>query len=200
MRKVPGVGRKMFRGCARTPKIWCERPFFIWLSADEQHPRLGLFCVFPSTRSQGIVLNNNNRFLYSAFPNYDQSASQCIITPVIGFRHNSVLRVHFLHSLGSIPASRRFTGAHNANSTTIPFASYRVPIFTPGSRAAMWIKCLAEGQKYRAAVGFEPGLSAWESSGHTTIPRHPHLGPCLPPEPDTRSTLFQNPPSQSAPI
>ena len=56
--------------------------------------------------------NNNNRFLYSAFPNYDQSASQCIITPVIGFRHNSALRVHFLHSLGSIPASHRFTGAH----------------------------------------------------------------------------------------
>ena len=118
--------------------------------------------------------NHNKRFLYSAFPNYDQSASQCIITPVIGFRHNSALRVHFLHSLGSIPASRRFTGAHNANSTTIPFASYRVPILTPGSRAAMWIKCLAEGQNYRATVGFEPGLSAWESSGHTTIPRHPN--------------------------
>ena len=59
-----------------------------------------------------MAVNNNNRFLYSAFPNYDQSASQCIITPVIGFRHNSAFRVHFLHSLGSIPASRRFTGAH----------------------------------------------------------------------------------------
>ena len=34
------------------------------------------------------------------------------------------------------------------------------PHLTPGSRAAMWIKCLAEGQKYRAIVGFEPGLSA----------------------------------------
>ena len=33
------------------------------------------------------------------------------------------------------------------------FASYQVPIYTPGSRAAMWIKCLAEGQKYRAMVG-----------------------------------------------
>ena len=53
--------------------------------------------------------NNNNRFLNSAFPNYDQSPSQCIITPVIGFRHNSALRVHCLHSLGSIPASRPFT-------------------------------------------------------------------------------------------
>ena len=35
--------------------------------------------------------NNNNRFLYSAFPNYDQSASQCIIIPVIGFRHKIIL-------------------------------------------------------------------------------------------------------------
>ena len=29
----------------------------------------------------------------------------------------------------------------------ITFASYWVPIYTPGLRAAMWIKCLAEGQK-----------------------------------------------------
>ena len=43
----------------------------------------------------------------------------------------------------------------HANPTTIPFASYRVPIYTPGSRAAMWIKCLAEGQKYQATVGIK---------------------------------------------
>ena len=49
------------------------------------------------------------------------------------------------------------------------------PHLAPGSRAAMWIKCLAEGQKYRATVGFEPGLSTWESSGHTTIPQHLHF-------------------------
>ena len=30
---------------------------------------------------------------------------------------------------------------------TITFASYRVPIYTPRWRAAMWIKCLSEGQK-----------------------------------------------------
>ena len=66
------------------------------------------FLLFSGTTNN----NNNNRLLYSAFPNYDQSASQCIITPVIGFRHNSALKVHFLHSLGSIPASRRFIGAH----------------------------------------------------------------------------------------
>ena len=122
--------------------------------------------------------NNNNRFLYSAFPNYDQSASQCIITPVIGFSHNSALRVHFLHSLGSIPASRRFTGAHNANSTTITFASYRVPIYTPGWRAAMWIKCLAEGQKCRALTGIEPGTLWFRVKGsiqYTTAPPHSTL-------------------------
>ena len=39
-------------------------------------------------------------------------------------------RVHFLHSLGSIPASRHFTGAHNANSTTISFASTGSPFNT----------------------------------------------------------------------
>ena len=38
----------------------------------------------------------------------------------------------------------------------------------------MWIKCLAEGQKYWVTVGFEPGLSAWKLSGHTTIPWHLH--------------------------
>ena len=119
--------------------------------------------------------NNNNRFLYSAFPNYDQSASQCIITPVIGFRINSTLRVHFLHSLGSIPASRHFTGEHKCQLNHNIVRILPGPHLTPGSRAAMWIKCLAEGQKYRATVGFEPGLSAWESSGHTTIPRHLHL-------------------------
>ena len=84
--------------------------------------------------------------------------------------HSTLSPLPAAHS-GQSPFFRR---AH-ANSTTIPFASYRVPIYTPGSRAAMWIKCLAEGQKYRAAVGIEPGLSAWESSGHTTIPRHLHL-------------------------
>ena len=51
-----------------------------------------------------------------------------LYTPVIGFRINSALTVQFLHSLGSIPASGHFPGAHNANSTVIPFASYRVPI------------------------------------------------------------------------
>ena len=36
------------------------------------------------------------------------------------------------------------------------FTSYWVPIYTSGWRAAMWIKCLAEGQKYPALTGIEP--------------------------------------------
>ena len=40
------------------------------------------------------------------------------------------------------------SGVHTCHiMQQITFASYRVPIYTPGWRAAMWIKCLAEGQK-----------------------------------------------------
>ena len=41
----------------------------------------------------------------------------------------------------------------HANSTTITFASYQIPVYTSESRAPMRIKCLAEGQKYRSLVG-----------------------------------------------
>ena len=37
----------------------------------------------------------------------------------------------------------------------------------------MWIKCFAERHKYRAMVGIKPGLSWWESSVHTSMPRLP---------------------------
>ena len=74
---------------------------------------------------------NNDWFLYSTFLVWDttQSALQCIITPVTGFNINPALIVHHL------------------NKRQIRFASYRVPIHTPGWRAAMWIKRLAEGHK-----------------------------------------------------
>ena len=61
----------------------------------------------------GIVLRGScpHSFLYSAFPTEIKALQvQCIITQVIGFRINSALRVHFLHSLGSMPASRYLTG------------------------------------------------------------------------------------------
>ena len=55
----------------------------------------------------------------------------------------------------------------------ITFASYRVPIYTPGWRAAMWIKCLAEGQKVPGIDGIEPG-TLWSrvkgSIQYTTAP------------------------------
>ena len=55
----------------------------------------------------------------------------------------------------------------------ISFTSYRVPIYTPGWRAAMWIKCLAEGQKCQALTGIEPG-TLWSrvkgSLQYTTAP------------------------------
>ena len=104
-----------------------------------------------------LFLLRSKRFTVSYYPGHriqNQFCTQSALSPLPGE-----------HS-GQSPFYRRT----HANPTTIPFASYRVPIYTPGSRAATWIKCLAEGQKYRATVGIEPGLSAWESSGHTTIP------------------------------
>ena len=80
---------------------------------------------------------------------------------------------------GQSPARRAQCQLNHNTVRTLP-GRYRVPHLTPGSRAAMWIKCLAEGQKCRATVGFGPGLSAWESSGLTTIPRHLHLNINLP--------------------
>ena len=47
-------------------------------------------------------------------------------------------------------APSQLPGEHSRQALTcqikrqITFASYRVPIYTPGLRAAMWIKCLAE--------------------------------------------------------
>ena len=91
------------------------------------------------------------------FSNSDQSASQCIITPVTGYRINSSLTEHFVHSLRSILASRHFTGPHMPTQPQFSLESYRVPIYTPGSWAGVWIKCLADRQKYRAMVEFETG-------------------------------------------
>ena len=124
--------------------------------------------------------HNNNWFLYSAFSVKIKALHKFTVYYYPGHRIQNQFCTHSAHSpVSPLPGEHSgqspfFRRAH-ANSTTIPFASYQVPIYTPGSRAAMWIKWLAEGQKYRAAVGIEPGLSAWESNCHTTIPRHLHL-------------------------
>ena len=49
---------------------------------------------------------------------------------------------------GQSPFYRRAQCQLNHNTVSI----LQGPHLTPGSRAAMWIKCLAEGQKYRATV------------------------------------------------
>ena len=77
------------------------------------------------------------------------------------------------HSLPSCLSWRSGKYIHN-----ISFTSYRVPIYTPGWRAAMWIKCLAEGQKCQAWTGIEPA-TLWSrvkgSLQYTTVPaRHLH--------------------------
>ena len=86
---------------------------------------------------------------YSAFLVWDttQSALQCIITPVTGFNINPALIVHLLNSWGAFWLGAT-SGVHTCHIMQhITFASYRVPIYTPGWRAAMWIKCLAKWQK-----------------------------------------------------
>ena len=51
----------------------------------------------------------------------------------------------------------------------ITFASYRVPIYTPGWRAAMWIKCLAEGQKVPGIDGNRTWNPLIQSQGFTPM-------------------------------
>ena len=93
-----------------------------------------------------IVIINNNWFLYSAFPVWDttQSALQCIITPGhwIQFQsctHSAPSQLPGEHS-GQVPLQGH-KWCPNSTNRQIVFTSYRVPIYTPGWRAAMWIKC-----------------------------------------------------------
>ena len=57
------------------------------------------------------------------------------------------------------------------NQSTITFASYRVPIYTPGWRVAMRIKCLAKGHKCRAARS-NPGPHDWKTRALPIVPQH----------------------------
>ena len=72
----------------------------------------GVFRVYKAVLYNYLQLLIITGFYIALFQIMIKALSQCIITPVIGFRDNSALKVHFLHSLGSIPASRRFIGAH----------------------------------------------------------------------------------------
>ena len=78
-----------------------------------------------------------------------QSALQCIITPGHWIQyqsctHSAPSQLPGEHS-GQAPLQERTHATSSKQQIT--FASCRVPIYTPGWRAAMWIKCLAEGQK-----------------------------------------------------
>ena len=141
--------------------------------------------------------NNNNCFLYSALPvcNTAQSALQIIITPVIGFINIPALMM----CTSSTPWGACWPGAIFRHSQCqinqqISFASYRVPIYTPGSRAAMWIKCLAEGQNCRVVTGIEPG-TRWSrvqrTIHYTTAPRLVPKMHCDPKICGTTSILYQ---------
>ena len=59
--------------------------------------------------------------------------------------------------------------AHKLRSFTKTFASYRVPIYTPGWRAAMCIKCLAEGQNCRGTEGNRTRNPLIKSQGFNPI-------------------------------
>ena len=98
----------------------------------------------------------SKRFIYLSL-----YLSYIILPPVIGFNINPALIVHFFNSLGIILARPHFRGAHLCHiKRQITFVSYRVPIYmyTPGWRAAMWLKCLAEGRTCQALMGIEPTI------------------------------------------
>ena len=94
-----------------------------------------------------------------------------IITPVVGYNFKTPLiySAQFPlpreHSLSSC-LSWRYRQIHTQHILHI---LYRVPIYTPGWRAAMWIKCLAERQKCQALTGIEPATSLIQSQGFNPI-------------------------------
>ena len=78
---------------------------------------------------------------------FQPSELHTIITLVTGYNFKTALN---FHSPGSIPcraANHGATGKCILHIHTWIFCILPGPHFTPGSRAAMWINCLAEGQK-----------------------------------------------------
>ena len=98
-----------------------------------------------------------------------------VLPPVTEFYINPALIVHLLNSLRSILPGAT-SGVHTCQiKRQITFASYRVAIYTPGWRAAMWIRCLAEGQKCQALTGIgtrNPLIQSQGSIRYTTAPPH----------------------------
>ena len=120
--------------------------------------------------------NNNNSCIYNAHISIQRGCSKrnvLLLPSVVGYNFKTALTVHNFHSQGSIPCRAAYRGVTGKYIHNISFTSYRVPIYTPGWRAAMWIKCLAEGQKCQALTGIEPA-TPWSrvegSLQYTTAP------------------------------
>ena len=115
--------------------------------------------------------NNNNSCIYNAHISIQRGCSRRnILLLPRSLNYSAQFPLPREHSLPSCLSWRSGKYIHN-----ISFTSYRVPIYTPGWRAAMWIKCLAEGQKCQAWTGIEPA-TLWSrvkgSLQYTTAPPH----------------------------
>ena len=90
-------------------------------------------------------------------------------TPVTGFNINPALIVHLLNSLGSILARCYFRGAHMPHHATNNVRILPGTHYTPGWRAAMWIKCLAERTKVPGIDGNRTRNPLIQSQGFNPI-------------------------------
>ena len=103
-------------------------------------------------------------------------AQHTIITPVVGYNFKTALTVHniFTHK-GAFLAELPIVELQANHIHSISFTSYRVPIYTPWWRAAMWIKWVTEGQMYQALTWIEPA-TLWSrvkgSLQYTMAPPH----------------------------
>ena len=125
-------------------------------------------------------------FVMRTFPSSaDVQGATYFYYPVVGYNFKTALTVHNFHSQGSIACRAAYHGVTGKYIHNISFTSYRVPIYTPrflhilpvpiytpGWRAAMWIKCFAEGQKCQALTGIKPATlpggtgAGWETTLH----------------------------------
>ena len=116
------------------------------------------FSRFPLMKHKGIIIA---AFIMLTFPS--SGCSRCNILLLLRSLDTiSTPHLQFTVSPASIPCQAAYYGVTAKHILKISFASYRVLIYTPGARAAMWINCLAEGQKCWLIAWFEPRLSAWE--------------------------------------
>ena len=101
--------------------------------------------------------------LHGAFPIKIKTLHSVFLNPLVsGLGINSALTVHFLHSLGRIPASRS-PNILQARTCQLKHSTcnYRIllgPHLYTWLRAAMWIKCLAEGPNIYGGFAVDYGI------------------------------------------